>query len=252
MYEGFASVYDALMRDVDYAHWAAFYLRLAQRSGVVCRRAADCACGTGSLTLALAALGVQMTGLDISVDMLRIAGEKARGRGVQIPFIRQDMRKLLLHRPMDAVFCACDGVNYLVKPDDVRAFFSAAYRAIRPGGGLFFDVSTREKLRDTLGDNCLGNDGEAVSYIWQNHYNGKAHMLQMDLTFFVREADGRYGRFSETHFQRGHSLDELTDWLDEAGFSRIYACGDKVFAPPDERDARVHFAALRELDQEGS
>lgn len=57
MYEAFAAVYDALMDDVDYAGWAAYYLALAERSGVLPRRAADCACGTGSLTLALAAAG---------------------------------------------------------------------------------------------------------------------------------------------------------------------------------------------------
>lgn len=143
MYEGFAAVYDTLMADVDYPRWAAHYLRLAREIGVSCRRAADCACGTGNLTLALAAQGVTMTGLDISMEMLRVAGEKARGQGVSVPFVRQDMRKLLLHRPMDAVFCACDGVNYLTTPEDARAFFAAAYRALRPGGGLFFSIFPR-------------------------------------------------------------------------------------------------------------
>ena len=245
IYEGFAAVYDALMADVDYTRWTEYYLHLAQKMGVSVQRAADCACGTGSLTLEIAARGVQVTGLDLSMEMLRIAGGKARERGMQIPFVRQDMRKLLLHRPMDAVFCACDGVNYLTRPDDARAFFAAAYTSLRPGGGLFFDVSSVYKLGHRLGNNCLGCDDEKIAYIWQNHYEPKTRMLQMDLTFFTREADGRYARFGETHFQRAHGMEELVAWLEESGFEHVTVCGDKNFSPPMETEDRLHFAAIR-------
>ncbi|MCL1963902.1 MAG: class I SAM-dependent methyltransferase [Firmicutes bacterium] len=245
MYEGFAAVYDALMADVDYARWAAYYLSLAQKYGVFPRWACDCACGTGNLTLELFAAGVAMTGLDLSSDMLRVAGEKARGRGMQLPFIRQDMRKLLLHRPVDAVFCACDGVNYLLRPDDARAFFAAAFAALRPGGGLFFDVSSPGKLAGRLGNNCLCGEEKTVSYLWQNHFDRASHTLQMDLTFFVRAADGRYTRFAETHFQRAHEIEELLLWLREAGFTQADAFGDQTFATPGAEEERIHFAAIR-------
>lgn len=245
MYEAFAAVYDALMDDVDYAGWAAYYLALAERSGVLPRRAADCACGTGSLTLALAARGLSMTGLDISLDMLRIAGEKARRHGVSVPFVRKDMRHLLLHRPMDAVFCACDGVNYLTRPEDVQAFFDAAFRALRPGGGLFFDVSTPYKLEHVLGDRCLGCDDEAISYLWQNHYDPRHALLQMDLTFFVRTQDGRYDRFAETHVQRAHTQEALAAQLLRAGFLNPVFYGDRTFQAPGAREERMHVAAVR-------
>ncbi len=245
MYEGFAAVYDALMADVDYGRWAGFYLQLARANGVACLRAADCACGTGNMTLALASQGIAMIGLDLSIEMLRVAGEKARRRGTAVPFIQQDMRKLLLHRPMDAIFCACDGVNYLLTPEDVQAFFSAAYRALRPGGGLFFDISTQNKLENTLGHRCIGHDGLDISYIWQNHYDPKARTLQMDLTFFLQERDGRYRRIDETHCQRAHGVDELTGWLMDCGFTGVRTFGDRVLNPPGTFDERAHLAAIR-------
>lgn len=245
MYEGFAAIYDALMADVDYREWAGYYLCLAQRHGVDVRRAADCACGTGSLTLALAARGVQMTGLDLSMDMLREAGVKARAQGLMLPFVRQDMRALRLHRPMDALFCACDGVNYLVRPADVQAFFAAAFAALRPGGGLFFDVSSEYKLSTTLGNTCLAEDGERIAYLWQNHYDTASRTIQMDMTFFVRAEDGRYTRFGETHFQRAHTQQELVQWLRDAGFAQVSVYGDKTLAAPAPDEARIHFAAIR-------
>ena len=49
MYQGFAAIYDALMKDVDYRAWADYYRKLSESCGVKVRRAADCACGTGAL-----------------------------------------------------------------------------------------------------------------------------------------------------------------------------------------------------------
>lgn len=245
MYDSFAAVYDALMADVDYARWAAYYMTLAERSGVHIRAAADCACGTGSFTLALSACGVRVTGLDCSEAMLRIAQQKTRLHGAAIPYVLQDMRRLSLHRPIDAVFSVCDGVNYLLRPRDVQSFFKAAYAALRPGGGLFFDVSTEHKLSRVLGNRLLGGDLDSVSYLWQNHYDARERISQMDLTFFAREPDGRYRRFDEVHRQRAHTREELSRWLSEAGFCGIAFYGDQRLDEPEPSERRMHVAAIR-------
>ena len=246
MYEKFADVYDHLMEDVDYTAWAQYYIDLALHQGVVVRSAADCACGTGNMTTAFFEKGIRITGLDSSSDMLRVAAEKARNKGIRIPFVQQRLQSLALHKPVDAVFCACDGVNYLIEPEEVYRFFTSAYQVLRPGGGLFFDISTYEKLSDCLGNRCIGHDGEDVSYIWQNHFDQSTAMIQMDITFFVKETKGRnYRRFDETHFQRAHTLAEITTWLKEAGFVHSMAFGDQTFAAPAQGEQRVHFAAIR-------
>jgi len=245
MYQGFAAVYDFLMRDVDYEGWADYYAGLAAQNGAALGTAVDCGCGTGSMTIALMRRGLRMTGIDSSPEMLSIAGEKARRAGVFIPFARQDMRRLALHRPVDCVFSCCDGVNYLQEPAYVQAFFRAAHAQLRPGGRLLFDVSTEHKLGRVLGDHCLGGDDAQVAYIWQNHYDAGKRMLQMDLTFFVQEADGRYRRFSETHRQRAHTREELEAWLLEAGFGGVAFYGDRTLLPPAEREQRMHVAAVR-------
>ena len=113
MYTAFASVYDRLMADVDYLAWARFYHELMERYGVPRGKVCECACGTGSITIALSKMGYQMTGVDLSPDMLFEASQKARRTGAMIPFVRQDMRRLHLHRCMDAVLCTNDGLNYL-------------------------------------------------------------------------------------------------------------------------------------------
>lgn len=245
MYGGFAGVYDLLMADVDYDAWTAQYLSIAAETGVDVRRAADCACGTGALTMRLAERGISVTGLDISEDMLRAAGENARKRGLNIPFVRQDMKTLSLHRRVDAVFCACDGVNYLIKPEDCAQFFRAAFDALRAGGGLFFDVSSAWKLRTALGDRLLGGDGEQAAYLWQNHFDEKKRVVQMDLSVFIKQENGLYARCDETHFQRAYETDELLAMLSEAGFAGVRAFAAKGLGAPDARAQRVFFAARK-------
>ena len=245
MYTAFASVYDRLMRNVDYDYWARYYAWLLQRAGVREGRVCECACGTGELTHRLQQLGYQMTGVDLSQEMLSLAQQKARDWGVMIPFVQQDMCKLKLHRSQDAILCTCDGVNYLTTPPEIRRFFQAAYAALRPGGALIFDVSTPDKLKNTLGNNTLGSQEEDVAYVWQNAYHPRTHTVNMQLALFVRQADGSYARLEEYQTQRAHTREELTTYLSEAGFDCVRFYGDCTMRAPRKGEPRWHVSAVR-------
>ena len=239
MYErNFASVYDRLTKDYDYEGWAASYLSLMGSVKTLC----ECGCGTGSMTVAFAALVPRVTGVDISPDMLEIAAGKARAAGVFIPFVCQDMCALTLHKPVEAVAVPCDGVNYLAEPTRVRAFFARAFAALAPGGTLAFDVSSQEKLFAMPGAPFY-EDLDDLSYFWRNRLSGR--LLHMELTFFLRGADGRYDRFDETQTQRAHSIDELTSWLEGAGFTGVHVYGDRTLSAPEPGAQRWHFLARK-------
>ena len=251
MYDDFAGVYDTLMDDYDYDAWSSYYLSLIddllqERPS----RAAECACGTGSLTVRFAQAGLSMVGVDLSASMLRRAEEKARKWGVNADFVRQDMKKLELPRRVGAVFATCDGVNYLTTPDDVRAFFAAAHRQLLPGGVLCFDCSSRHKLETMMGDAFFGEERDGLAILWQNTLNRESHILTMDVTFFVREEDGRYRRFREQHRQRAHDQQEIEQWLSQAGFEEIHAYGEMRKDAPREEDIRIHYIARKPQEQE--
>ena len=247
MYTAFATIYDELMGDVDYIAWANLYGKIMNHFGVDKGMVAECACGTGGLTIPLSCLGYKITGIDLSAEMLFEAAKKARNEGLSIPFVKQDMRQMKLHRPMDAVLCTCDGLNYLTMEKDVRAFFHAAYEALRPGGGLFFDISTPYKLELTLGDNLLMQDTPRITYLWSNHFDKAARLVNMDLCFFIKAEDGRYDRLDERQTQRAHSMAEMAQWLQEAGFTAPKVYGEKDMSAPKEKEMRWHFAAIKRV-----
>lgn len=250
LYTAFATVYDRLMSDVDYPAWAGFYQTLLTLYGVRTGKLCECACGTGGLTIPLSAMGYQMTGVDISEEMLFEASQKARKAGAMIPFVRQDMRALRLHRQMDAVLCTCDGINYLPNPEDVLAFFSAAWAAIRPGGVLVFDVSTPYKLECILGDNFVGDETADIAYLWKNAYHPENGSVEMELSIFTRTDGETYQRISEQQTQYGYTLETLEVLLQQAGFADVRIFGDGTFAPPAPTEQRWHIAARRPLPPE--
>lgn len=76
-YEKFASVYDAVMDDSLYDLWTDFSLRHLPKSKGR-NRLLELACGTGIQSVRFAQAGFDVTGLDLSQDMLTIAEKRAQ------------------------------------------------------------------------------------------------------------------------------------------------------------------------------
>src|SRR2546430_35650 len=73
---------------------AAFYVRLARAADLP---VLELGCGTGRVTLAIAAAGVEVVGLDLSPAMLRLARAKAAS-AANPTWIEGDMRRFTLPR----------------------------------------------------------------------------------------------------------------------------------------------------------
>ena len=241
-YSAFAAGYDRMMGDVDYDGWANYIHGFLKEAGA--RRVLECACGTGSLTVRLARMGYEITGSDLSEDMLMIARQKALNAGLRLlPFVCQDMRHLALHKPVDAVVCACDGVNYLL--DGAENFFLAAHGALKPGGVLLFDVSSAYKLSSVLANNTFAATGTDWAYIWENTWHPRSDRVDMVLTGFLKQGAG-YARFEEHHSQRAYSEEELRSSLNSCGFGDIRVYEAFTRDKPSPTSERLQFTARKE------
>lgn len=240
-YGKLAGLYDHFMSGVDYGAWASYVAGFLPASAFI----VECACGTGEISLRLAKMGYSVTASDISQDMLMEAAAKQRRQGLsaaKLRFVQMDMRSVSAHKKADAVVACCDGVNYLASLEDVDRFFRAAHAALKPGGRLLFDVSSRYKLQSVLSNNAFCDNGADAAYLWQNEYDPESKLIRMELSFFRREDGGLYERFDEVHIQRAHSVRELGNRLEKAGFKySVYAFGGTE--APGETCERIQFVA---------
>ncbi|NLJ40740.1 MAG: class I SAM-dependent methyltransferase [Clostridiales bacterium] len=244
MYEEFAYIYDMMMDGVDYPRWADYLEELFFHYKVSPDSILDLACGTGSMTINMAGRDYKTTGIDGSEDMLFVAQEKARKRGLRIPFICQDIRDIEIHKRVDAVLIVCDGLNYITSDEDLDKVFSNIHRILKPGGVLLFDISSYYKLSTVLGDNILIEDDHKISCLWQNSFDWEEDICTMDLTFFVREGS-LYRRFDETHIQKAYRPSDIVDRLEKNDFVNINYYDFLTLDPPGSQSQRIQFAARR-------
>lgn len=244
MYSDFAYVYDRLMQDVNYSEWADYIECLFDRySKSKPELVLDMACGTGSLTLELAKRGYDMTGIDMSPDMLSCAVEKSAGIDPAPLWVCQDMREFELYGTMDAILCTMDSLNYVQDPSELKGIFKLIKNYLNPGGLFIFDMNTPYKLEHILGNHLFYEILEDVTYLWRNEYCSETKICSFDLTFFVREAQDTYRRLDEEQQQKAWTKVEIQGLLHEAGLELLDLLDAFTQSPPVETSERFFYVA---------
>ncbi|PYZ98711.1 methyltransferase type 11 [Alteribacter lacisalsi] len=240
-YEHFAYVYDRLMEDAPYDSWTKYAAkRLPEHA-----RLLDVACGTGTFTVRMAKAGHQVTGVDLSEDMLAVAQQKALEEGQQITFICQDMKRMEGFSELDAVTVFCDGMNYLLDEEEIRNAFTSFASALKEGGTLLFDVHSSFKVDSAFDYKVYAENGEEVSYIWYASPGEYENSVDHDLTFFIRNEDGTYTRVDEAHTQRTFDSSIYASLLDECGFDIVEISSEFGEKAPVHHTDRIFFQAKK-------
>lgn len=266
-YTDFASVYDIFMDDTPYKEWADFLEELIETYGIskpVCPQrddekeperaenvleseknlVLDLGCGTGTLTELLSQKGYDMIGVDNSQEMLNIALRKREETGSEILYLCQDMRELDLYSTIGTVISVCDSVNYLLDNEDVEDTFGLVNNYLYPGGLFIFDFNTLYKYETVIGDTTIAENREDCSFIWENYFHEEEAVNEYDLTIFAREKEGPlFRRFTETHFQRGYTLAEMTGFVKKAGMEVVLTLDADTHSAPTETSERIYVIA---------
>ncbi|MGB5415150.1 MAG: class I SAM-dependent methyltransferase [Polyangiales bacterium] len=103
----------------------------------------DVGCGLGVQTVELASRGYHMVGLDISPTMVGRAYDEAEDRGLQIDFVRGDMREVTFEYPFDAMLCWGTTFGYFSEEEN-QLTIGKFHDAIRPHGTLLLEVVNRD------------------------------------------------------------------------------------------------------------
>ena len=243
-YEALAAVYDRLGEKPNYDDYAAFFSACCARYGISPSLVLDLGCGTGAMTMAMAARGYDMIGVDGSAEMLSRAYERMyrEGKG-GILFLQQDMREFELYGTVGGVVSTLDCINYLTEDGDLDKCFSLVHNYLDPDGLFLFDVNTPYKFDTVYGDNAYVLEDETSLCAWQNEYDRESGLCRFYLSIFEEGKDGRYTRADEEQTERCYTREQLTDTLLRNGFSDIAFFKSFNFDAPDERTERWFVAA---------
>lgn len=241
MYGSFARVYDTFMDNVPYDEWAEDYGAIMREHGIEDGIVLDLGCGTGSLTTRLHKQGYDMIGVDYSMDMLEIAREKSED--MDILYLEQDMREFELYGTVRAVLCVCDSINYILEPEEVKQVFALVDNYLDPDGLFIFDFNTNYKYAEIIGDNVIAEDRDEMSFIWDNYYDEESRINEYALSIFVQEEEDLYRKYQEFHYQRGYTLTEMKEYLEDAGLVFLSAEDGEDGGPVKSYSGRIRVIA---------
>ena len=245
MYDMIAPFYDVVNKDIDYKKWADFIEECFRRNmSEKPELVLDLASGTGQMTIELASRGYDMTGVDISTEMLQISREKAEKAGQKnILWLCQDIREFELYGTVDAAVCCLDSVNHITRKADLLKFFSLVHNYLIPDGLFVFDVNARGKFERVYGNNSYVMELSDYVCIWQNFYNEKTKICDFLITLF-KDIGGVYERYEETGRERMYTIRALRSALVSTGFEVLGAYSDFNFsAASDDGCDRIYVVA---------
>ena len=175
----------------------------------------DLACGHGRIANRLAERGAQVTGLDATELFLEAAERAADARGVEVDYVRGDMRELpAWEERFDRVVSWFTSFGYF---DDEanRELLGDLHAALRPGGKLLVESVNLAELLPRWLPAVVTEKGDDV-VIDRSVFEPLTGRADTERTV-IRGGHTRRFSFSVRLFVAV----ELGDWLREAGFDDV-------------------------------
>ncbi len=215
-YAHLAKWFEYLNDDCGYERWSQYLIDKLSRFSL--SYGLDVGCGGGWFTRAFQRHGYAMTGMDISVEMLDQAQERAFKEGVRSEYILGDISKMRLPARYDFVTAINDCLNYIPKLK-LSAALKNVRGSLKKGGIFLFDISSERKFKEKIANTVSADDRDDITYLSFNREEGDG--VTMEVTLFAKNADGSYRRLDETHRQYIYTEEEMIAALEESGFELL-------------------------------
>lgn len=244
-YSYFAAVYDELTENVEYSRRADYICSLLSENGINGGLLLDLACGTGSMSIEMSKRGFDVTGIDLSEEMLCEAQSKAYEQGEQILFLCQDMRSIDLYGTIGCAVCTLDSLNHLTSQADLLKAFKNVSLFLEDGGIFIFDMNTPYKHREILGNNAFVYELDGLFCVWQNSLLNDGKTVEISLDFFESEDGINYCRYSESFSEKAYESEIVKNLLNEAELEFVAEYKELTHDAPDEKTERTVFVTRR-------
>jgi SAM-dependent methyltransferase len=181
----------------------------------------DLCCGPGRCSIALAKRGFRVTGVDRTKYLLNKARTKARAAGLNMEWVREDMRDFVRLNSFALVISMFTSFGYFDDKEEDAAVLGNMFASLQPRGACLIEVLGKERLAKVLQATTSSDlpDGSVVV---------ERHKIFDDWTRIANEwlviRGARVKRFKFHHTI--YSGQELRDRMELAGFVDVRLFGN--------------------------
>lgn len=191
----------------------------------------DCGCGCGRISIELALLGLNVTGVDIMQPLLDAAKESSEDENVQLELIKKDLREFDVKEKYDCAINLYTSFGYCDTIEDDIKILKNIYNSIKKNGWFIMECISRETaVQNFIEGEWFERAGKYVltDFSVEGAWEGlRSHWMLID------KKTGK--KYDHTFVQRLYSAIELKQILLTIGFSSCEIYGDFDFSPYNEK-----------------
>jgi len=220
-FRDYASYYDLIYKDKDYKKEVDFIEEIFGESKP--KKILEVGCGTGSYTRILLDSGYEVTAVDISEDMLKIAREKCACK-----FIKGDVRDITINERFDTCIAMFAVMGYMTENSGITKALNNIRRHLKPNGIFIFDVWNGLAVMRLLPEQRMKEvENGKIKIVRVAIPNLRAfdHICEVNYKLLILNKENTTcNEINEKHVVRFYFPQEIKYYLEDAGFEVLKIC----------------------------
>lgn len=214
-----------------------FYLELAKEIG---GPVLDVGCGTGRLTRAIAATGLDVTGLDITRAMLERA--RSLSHDLDIEWLHGDARTMRLGRKFRLILMTSHAFQHMLTDQDIDDFLASMREHLLDDGYLAFETRNYQannfssSAAPALWKSYQDEQGRWIDAYFGGRFDPETGIEYLTGEDVVRETGERA---SNTTMLRYVPVEQLNSALHRHGFDIVQQYGDWEKSPLGDEQREI-------------
>jgi len=228
VFKEYGRFYDIFYSDKDYEEECDFLEEIFKRyAPFKPRTILDGGCGTGGHVIPLAKRGYDMTGVDVSGEMICLARENAVKMGVKPKFNVMDLRELELDKKFDVCISMFSVIGYITDNKDLSKTLQNIRNCLKKGALFIFDFwygPSVLSLRPTARIKNSEKKGIRVIRFSEPTMDTFHHICKVNYYWIVTKENLVVYKGKEKHAVRFYFPEEIKHYLEESGFQLLRFC----------------------------
>ena len=220
----YSEVYDLLYKGKDYKKEFNFIKKIIKKNQNKPKTLLDLGCGTGNYSNLMTKLNLNVTGIDISKSMLKIAKSRYK-KNKNLIFKKSNILKMNLKKKYDVVSALFHILSYQTSNKKINKFFKNSGKHLNKNGIFIFDFWYKEgvfNLQQPLRTRRVENKYFKVNRITNSKWYKKKNLIEDVHNLIVLNKKNKLIRsFQETHPMKYFNLNTVKSFLKKNKFKFV-------------------------------